>query len=177
LERLYNHGDDFVLNVSSPNTPNLRRLQNRELLELLLQTVMAFVKRQAQVKPIALKIAPDLGWEQLDEILELAHQYGVAAIIATNTTLARDGLHTDPKQQGGLSGQPLKARSLEILHYLVHHSKLPTISVGGIGSPEDAHVRLEAGATLVQLYSGFVFAGPLLPRHIARSLCQNPAKL
>jgi dihydroorotate dehydrogenase len=170
LNKLYKHGDYFVLNVSSPNTPNLRQLQDRAPLEQLLTAVMGFVRAQERQKPIALKIAPDLTWEQIDEILELAQNHNLAAIIATNTTIARDGLRSNLQETGGLSGQPLKQRSLEVLHHLVKHATLPIISVGGIASPEDAKIRLEAGATLVQLYSGFIFEGPMLPKRIAQGL-------
>jgi dihydroorotate dehydrogenase len=170
LGKLYAHGDYFVLNVSSPNTPNLRQLQDRAPLEELLAAVMGFVRQQAAQKPIALKIAPDLTWSQIDEILELAQNHGLSAIIATNTTLVRDGLRSKIQETGGLSGQPLKARSLEVLRYLVQHTQLPIISVGGIASTDDAKKRLEAGARLVQLYSGFIFEGPMLPKRLAQGL-------
>jgi dihydroorotate dehydrogenase len=170
LNQLYKHGDYFVLNVSSPNTPNLRQLQDRAPLEQLLTVVIEFVRSQETKKPIALKIAPDLTWSQLDEILELAQNHGLSAIIATNTTIARDGLRSNLQETGGLSGQPLKQRSLEVLRYLVQHTSLPIISVGGIASTEDAKMRLEAGAKLVQLYSGFIFEGPMLPKRIAQGL-------
>ncbi len=170
LRRLWEYGDYFVLNVSSPNTPNLRQLQDRAPLEELLSTVMNFVKTQVVPKPIALKIAPDLTWTQIDEILELALLYGLSAIIATNTTIAREGLTTATTESGGLSGQPLKARSLEVLRYLTKVQALPIISVGGIASTQDVQERLEAGAALVQLYSGFIFEGPMLPSQMARGL-------
>ena len=170
LAKLWQYGDYFVLNVSSPNTPNLRQLQDRAPLEELLKTVMQFVGSQAQAKPIALKIAPDVTWQQIDEILELAVSHGLSAIIATNTTIARDGLQTTTSEAGGLSGQPLKARSLEVLQYLVQHTKLPIISVGGIASLANAQQRLDAGAALLQLYTGFIYQGPRLPSRLARGL-------
>jgi dihydroorotate dehydrogenase len=170
LQKLWKYGDYFVLNVSSPNTPNLRQLQDRAPLEELLGSVMAFVRAQVHPKPIALKIAPNLGWEQLDEILELAQNHALSAIIATNTTTARAGLRSKVQETGGLSGTPLKLRSLEVLSYLVKHTKLPIVSVGGISSPEDAKIRLETGARLVQLYSGFIFEGPMLPKRLAQGL-------
>lgn len=172
LSKLWDYGDYFVLNVSSPNTPNLRQLQDRAPLEELLRAVMGFRQEQAKPKPIALKIAPDLTWGQIDEIIELVLSYNLSAIIATNTTIARDGLKTPISESGGLSGQPLKNRSLEVLHYLVQklEQRIPVISVGGIASPTDAQQRLEAGAALVQLYSGFIFEGPMLPNQIARGL-------
>jgi dihydroorotate dehydrogenase len=170
LQKLWKYGDYFVLNVSSPNTPNLRQLQDKAPLEALLSSVMGFVRAQEQPKPIALKIAPDLTWEQIDEILELAENHALSAIIATNTTLSRDGLRSGVQETGGLSGTPLKTRSLEVLHYLVKHTSLPVISVGGIASAEDARIRLETGARLVQLYSGFIFEGPMLPKRLAHGL-------
>jgi dihydroorotate dehydrogenase len=170
LNKLYKYGDYFVLNVSSPNTPNLRQLQDRAPLEQLLVAVMDFVRGQQTPKPIVLKIAPDLTWTQMDEILELAQNHSLSAIIATNTTTARAGLRAVLQETGGLSGQPLKQRSLEVLHHLVQHTRLPIISVGGIASAEDAKIRLEAGATLVQLYSGFIYEGPMLPKRIVQGL-------
>jgi dihydroorotate dehydrogenase len=172
LSKLWEYGDYFVLNVSSPNTPNLRQLQDRAPLEELLRAVMEFTKEQHTPKPIALKIAPDLTWSQIDEILEIALSYNINAIIATNTTITREGLKTVISETGGLSGQPLKNRSLEVLHYLVKHleNRIPVISVGGIASATDTKKRLEAGAALVQLYSGFIFEGPMLPSRIAKKL-------
>lgn len=172
LTKLWAYGDYFVLNVSSPNTPNLRQLQDRAPLEELLNTVMGFARIQTTPKPIALKIAPDLTCSQIDEILEIAIAHGIAAIIATNTTTARDGLKTPSLETGGLSGQPLKNRSLEVLRYLIRQleHKIPIISVGGVASATDAKARLEAGAALVQLYSGFIFEGPLLPSRMTRGL-------
>ncbi len=172
LEKLYEYGDYFVVNVSSPNTPNLRELQDKDKLEVLLKTVMGFVKAQAQAKPVLLKIAPDLSFEQLDEILGLLEQFGLSGIIATNTTLARDGLKTRINESGGLSGQPLRARSFEILKHLSQQTngKLPIISVGGISSAEDVQMRLDAGASLVQVYTGWIYKGPLMLRELMRGL-------
>ncbi len=172
LGKLYEYGDYFVVNVSSPNTPNLRELQDKDKLEVLLGAVMGFVKAQTQVKPVLLKIAPDLSLEQLDEILVLLDQFGLSGIIATNTTLARDGLKTRIEQAGGLSGRPLRARSLEILKHLSQQTngRLPIISVGGISSADDVQMRLDAGASLVQVYTGWIYKGPLMLREIARNL-------
>ena len=168
LERLYDHGDYFVVNVSSPNTPNLRELQDRDKLEGLLKAVMDFVKAQAQAKPVLLKVAPDLSFDQLDEILSLLEAHKLSGIIATNTTLSRDGLSTRITESGGLSGRPLKARSLEILTHLAHQTngRLPIISVGGISSADDAQKRLDAGASLVQVYTGWIYQGPLMLREL-----------
>ncbi len=173
LTRLWDYGDYFVINVSSPNTPGLRQLQDRAPLEELLRTVKSFAKTQAMLKPIALKIAPDLTWEQIDEIMELVEAHGIDALIATNTTIARDGLKTPINQSGGLSGQPLKARSLEILKYIAPKTKTPIISVGGIQTPRDVAERLEYGAKLVQLYTSFIYEGPFLPRTLARGLLES----
>lgn len=172
LARLWQYGDYFVVNVSSPNTPGLRELQDRDRLEELLSAVMGFVKAQAQPKPLLLKIAPDLTEPQLLEILELVQRFGVAGIIATNTTVSRDGLQSKIEQAGGLSGKPLKSRSLEILKFLKANSSLPIVSVGGISSADDVTQRLELGAVLVQVYTGFVYEGPLMMKAIARGLLE-----
>ena len=173
LARLWEYGDYFVVNVSSPNTPGLRELQDKDRLEELLSAVMGFVKLQAQPKPLLLKIAPDLTESQLLEILELTDRHGVAGIIATNTTVSRDGLQTKIEQAGGLSGKPLKTRSLEALRFLKANSSLPIVSVGGISTADDVRERLELGAVLVQVYTGFVFEGPLMMRAIIKRLLER----
>jgi dihydroorotate dehydrogenase len=170
LTRLWAFGDYFVINVSSPNTPGLRELQDKDRLEELLAAVTGFVQSQPRAKPVLLKIAPDLTWTQIDEILELVERHGLAGVIATNTTIARDGLTTPIQESGGLSGAPLRARSLEVLKYLVAHSKVPVVSVGGVFHAIDVEQRLEAGAALVQVYTGFVYEGPFMMRGIARVL-------
>ena len=172
LARLWAYGDYFVVNVSSPNTPGLRELQDNDRLEALLRAVMGFVKAQMQPKPLLLKIAPDLTEPQLLEILELTERHGVAGIIATNTTVSRNGLKTTIEEAGGLSGKPLKTRSLEVLRFLKANSSLPIVSVGGISTTEDVQERLELGAVLVQVYTGFVYEGPLMMRTIARGLLE-----
>jgi dihydroorotate dehydrogenase len=172
LRLLWEYGDYFVVNVSSPNTPNLRQLQDKDKLEGLLSAIMEFVKSQANPKPVCLKIAPDLTLEQLDEILELIERFGLSGVIATNTTLARDGLKTVIEETGGLSGEPLKARSLEVLKHLVKtlDGRVPVISVGGISTADDVQQRLDAGASLVQVYTGWIYQGPMMMRDIARGL-------
>ncbi len=172
LERLYDYGDYFAINVSSPNTPNLRELQDKDKLEVLLKAVMDFVKAQPHQKPVLLKVAPDLSFTQLDEMLSLLETHGLSGIIATNTTLARDGLSTRITESGGLSGRPLKARSLEMLAHLSRQTngQLPIISVGGISSADDAQKRLDAGASLVQIYTGWIYDGPMMLREINRGL-------
>jgi dihydroorotate dehydrogenase len=170
LTRLWGYGDYFVINVSSPNTPGLRELQDKDRLEELLAAVMGFVRSQAKAKPVLLKIAPDLTWAQIDEILELVQRHGLAGMIATNTTIARDGLTTPIQESGGLSGAPLRARSLEVLKHLKTHSSVPIVSVGGVFHAIDVEQRLEAGAALVQVYTGFIYEGPFMMRGIARVL-------
>ena len=172
LARLWEYGDYFVVNVSSPNTPGLRKLQDKARLEELLRAVMGFVKAQAQPKPLLLKIAPDLSEPQLLEILELIQRFGVAGIIATNTTVSRVGLKTGIEEAGGLSGKPLRNRSLEVLRFLRANSRLPIVSVGGISTADDVRERLELGAVLVQVYTGFVYEGPLMMRAITRGLLE-----
>jgi dihydroorotate dehydrogenase len=175
LKKLWEYGDYFVLNVSSPNTPNLRELQDKDKLEDLLQSVMDFANVQEIKKPILLKVAPDLSFAQLDEILLLLEKHKLSGIIATNTTLARDGLKTQIEEAGGLSGAPLKQMSLEILKHLKTqlNGKLPIISVGGISSGDDVQKRLDAGASLVQVYSGWIFEGPMMLKNIAREFVRT----
>jgi dihydroorotate dehydrogenase len=180
LELLYPHGDYFVINVSSPNTPGLRELQDKDKLEILLATVRDFVRgtgfspnpepRTPNPKPVLLKIAPDLTHEQLDEILELVERYELSGIIATNTTVAREGLKMQIDETGGLSGKPLAKKSLELLRYIHSQTKLPIISVGSIFTERDVFERLEAGAVLLQIYTGLVYKGPTLAKRLNRSL-------
>jgi dihydroorotate dehydrogenase len=172
LRLLWEYGDYFVVNVSSPNTPGLRELQDRDKLEVLLQTVMDFARTQVRAKPVLLKIAPDLTFSQMDEILGLLESHGLSGIIATNTTLSREGLHSTLEETGGLSGAPLRARSLEVLKHLNHelNGRLPIISVGGISSADDVRARLDLGAALVQVYSGWIYAGPLMMRNVLHAL-------
>ncbi|MBB6098904.1 dihydroorotate dehydrogenase [Deinobacterium chartae] len=160
--------DYFVLNVSSPNTPGLRQLQDRAALEELLSEVARTRATLRRPVPVLLKIAPDLGWEAIDEALTLLEAHALDGIIATNTTLSRAGLSADPGEAGGLSGAPLKARALEVLRHLRARlgDRLPIVSVGGIETPQDAVQRLRAGASLLQVYTGFIYQGPLLVRAI-----------
>lgn len=175
LKKLWAYGDYFVINVSSPNTPGLRKLQDREGLEILLQTVTAFAYQQEQVKPILLKIAPDLSFEQADEILMLVDSYKLAGLIATNTTLSRENLRTPIDEAGGLSGKPLKAISLAWLKYLrAQNQHLAIISVGGVTSSHDVLERLEAGANLVQLYTSLIYQGPFLLKQLNKALLEKP---
>lgn len=174
LELLYPFADYVVINVSSPNTPGLRELQAREQLADLLGTLQGYVRARGN-KPVLLKIAPDLSWSQVDDILALALEHNIAGIIATNTTISRDGLSQAFDEPGGLSGQPLKRHSLEFLHYLRRQlgTRLPIISVGGVANAEDVYTRLKLGASLVQLYTAFIYEGPLLLRTINQSLLRR----
>ena len=163
FELLGDHGDYFVINVSSPNTPGLRALQEKgALLEII--AAMQGVRRD---KPILVKVAPDLGFPELDDVLDVVHQTGLSGIIATNTTLDRSVLRSDPQLEGGLSGAPLLAKSTAVLSYLASNKPegCALIGVGGVFSAEDARAKLDAGADLVQVYSGWIYGGPAtLPR-------------
>lgn len=166
LEKLTAFADYFVLNVSSPNTPGLRQLQNKEALEELLAAVQA-KNAQLQRKPVLVKIAPDLGFEQIEEILTLMTAHKLAGIVATNTTLDHSCVPENRRQQGGLSGRPLRKHSTEIVRFISKQSSLPIIAAGGIDSLEAAQEKFDAGASLVQLYTGFIYEGPALVRQIA----------
>jgi len=180
FEALYDYVDYFALNVSSPNTPALRELQEKEPLKRILSRIQSRNRQKKGRKPVFLKIAPDLSWKQLDDILEIVDEMNIDGIIATNTTIERSGLKTDPEKvhrmgDGGLSGKPLKERSLEIIKYLRAHAKndMPIIGVGGIHSPEDALEKIRAGASLVQLYTGFIYEGPTLVKRINKALLNS----
>jgi dihydroorotate dehydrogenase len=169
FEALFDHVDYFVVNVSSPNTPNLRELQDKEPLTKLLQTLQDANAMKSNSKPILLKIAPDLSDEQLLDIIDIVQETKIAGVIATNTTLSREGLLSENKTEaGGLSGKPLKERSTEVIRFLHQKSKgsFPIIGVGGIHSVQDALEKLEAGASLIQLYTGFIYEGPQLIKEI-----------
>lgn len=181
FEKLFPYVDYFVVNVSSPNTPNLRALQDKEPLTALLSTLQKLNREKAVPKPLLLKIAPDLTDSQLDDILEIAETTRLDGIIATNTTISREGLTTASEKieeigAGGLSGRPLRERATEVIRYLHEKSKgrLPIIGVGGIASPADAREKLAAGASLVQVYSGMVYAGPGLIKGIKKALANRP---
>jgi dihydroorotate dehydrogenase len=173
FEALFPYVDYFVVNVSSPNTPNLRALQEKEPLKKLLQTLENNKLQTINHKPILLKIAPDLTDEQLLDIIEIVNETKIAGVIATNTTLSREGLQSENKaEMGGLSGKPLTKRSTEVIRFLSEKSNksFPIIGVGGIHSAEDAIEKLEAGASLVQLYTGFIYEGPALVKAINKKI-------
>ncbi len=177
---LYEWVDYFVVNVSSPNTPNLRELQDKKPLTELLETLMMVNKTKRREKPILLKIAPDLTTEQLDDIIEIVEKVGIAGIVATNTTISREGLSYSDEYvaslgAGGLSGAPETKKSTEIIRYINQKSngRIPIIGVGGIMTPEDAYEKLQAGASLVQLYTGLIYEGPQLIKRILNYLLEK----
>ncbi|MFT6749482.1 MAG: dihydroorotate dehydrogenase, partial [Flavobacterium sp.] len=173
FEALFDYVDYFVVNVSSPNTPNLRELQEKEPLKALLNTLQNLNLKKSKPKPILLKIAPDLTNEQLLDIIEIVNETKIAGVIASNTTVSRDGLESANKSEiGGLSGKPLTNRSTEVIRFLSEKSNksFPIIGVGGIHSAKDALEKLDAGASLVQLYTGFIYEGPKLIKKINKAL-------
>ena len=167
FERLKNFGDYFVLNVSSPNTPGLRQLQDRAALDNLLGETQ---RRNVAGKPVLVKIAPDLEWPAIEEIIALAHEHRIAGLIATNTTIDHSSVPEACRTQGGLSGQPLRARATEVVRFITARTALPVVAVGGIFSADDALEKFDAGAALVQLYTGFIYEGPGLVRRICDAL-------
>jgi len=178
--RLADFADYVVLNVSSPNTPNLRQLQDESRLRELLAAVTA-ANRERAVKPggrhvpVLLKIAPDLTWPQIDAVLSVIAEHGLDGIIATNTTLARPGFFAGVNVAGGLSGAPLTRRSTEIVGYIARatRGRLPIIGVGGIVDTESAAAKLDAGATLVQIYTGMIYRGPFFAAEVARAVADR----
>jgi dihydroorotate dehydrogenase len=180
FEQLFPLVDYFVVNVSSPNTPNLRALQDKEPLTQLLSTLQHLNQQKAKPKPILLKIAPDLSNSQLDDIIDIVRDTQIDGVIATNTTISRAHLNTSEADiesigNGGLSGQPVKQRSTEVIRYLHTQSKgeLTIIGVGGIASVEDAIEKLQAGASLIQIYTGLVYEGPSLVKRINKALLKQ----
>jgi dihydroorotate dehydrogenase len=176
FEALFPHVDYFVVNVSSPNTPNLRELQDKKPLTELLQTLQDLNTTKSVQKPILLKIAPDLTDDQLLDIIDIVKDTKIAGVIATNTTISREGLQSaNKKEMGGLSGKPLTKRSTEVIRFLSEKSNkaFPIIGVGGIHSADDALEKLEAGASLVQLYTGFIYEGPQLIKDINKKILEK----
>lgn len=177
FKALHPYVDFFVVNVSSPNTPGLRALQEKDALKTILTHLQSINQGFDQQKPILLKIAPDLSQAQIDDVIDLAREIALDGLVATNTTISRDGLHTSTDQveaigAGGLSGQPVKRRSTEIVQYI--HDKtggtLPVIGSGGIFNGEDAEQKMQAGAGLVEVWTGFIYEGPFIVRKICRHL-------
>lgn len=178
FEALFPYVDYFVVNVSSPNTPNLRALQDKEPLTRLLNTLQSLNAEKENRKPILLKIAPDLTDDQLLDIIEIVNTTKIAGVIATNTTISREGLESEHKEEmGGLSGKPLTSRSTEVIRFLSEKSNqaFPIIGVGGIHSAQDALEKLQAGASLVQLYTGFIYEGPQLIKEINQAILKENA--
>ncbi|RIA09279.1 dihydroorotate oxidase A [Flavobacteriaceae bacterium MAR_2010_72] len=173
---LYKYVDYFVVNVSSPNTPNLRALQDKEPLTKLLQVLKQENAQYENPKPILLKIAPDLSNDQLMDIISIVEDTKIDGVIATNTTISREDLISNNKTEtGGLSGKPLTNRSTEVIRFLSQKSNkaFPIIGVGGIHSVNDALEKLDAGADLIQLYTGFIYEGPALVKHINKALIKR----
>ena len=176
FEALFPHVDYFVVNVSSPNTPNLRALQDKEPLQHLLQTLKNLNLKRTSPKPILLKIAPDLIDDQLLDIIDIVTTVKIDGVIASNTTLSREGLISSNKSEmGGLSGKPVAERSTEVIRFLHEKSNnaFPIIGVGGIHSSEDAINKLNAGASLIQLYTGFVYEGPGVIKKINKAILEQ----
>ena len=175
---LADHADYVAVNVSSPNTPGLRELQDAAWLKPLLTPLVAENAARAAAgrprPPLLLKIAPDLGFAQLDAVLGVIAELGLDGIIATNTTLARPGSFAAVNETGGLSGRPVRRRATEIIHYIARATggRLPIIGVGGVMDEESAGEKMDAGATLVQLYTGLIYRGPFFAATVARALAQ-----
>jgi dihydroorotate dehydrogenase len=177
FQELYEVVDYFVVNVSSPNTPGLRELQDKEPLMKILNRLRQLDKELGKNKPILLKIAPDLSDAQIDDIIEIVNTTGIQGIVATNTTISRDKLKTPEEEvkaigAGGLSGAPLTQRATDVIRYI--HTKsngtIPIIAVGGIFTADDAMEKLNAGASLVQVYTGFIYEGPGIVKNICKGI-------
>jgi len=180
---IYDGVDYFVVNVSCPNISDLRKLQDQDSLEQILGRIMVLRGEKVQKKPVLLKISPDLNEQQLDETLEIVERLKIDGIVATNTTVSRAGLKTPAEEirdigNGGMSGAPITARSLEVVRYIHQKSggKLPLIAVGGIMSVQDALNMFDAGASLIQIYTGFIYEGPALARKINLALLKRGAR-
>ena len=172
FQMLKSFGDYFAINISSPNTPELRKLQEPERLQKLLNTIRGV---GIKGRPLFVKIAPDLDDSQLNEVVDVIRHNGGDGIIATNTTFSRQGIRSEINETGGLSGAPLKAKALHIVARLYQHTRgeLPIIGVGGISSAQDVWQMMQAGASAVQIYTSFVYEGPLLVRRMLRELSQR----
>jgi dihydroorotate dehydrogenase len=176
FKELHHYVDYFVVNVSSPNTPGLRELQEKETLRKILRHLQMINNGKAVAKPILLKIAPDLTREQLDDVVDLAMEIKLDGLVATNTTIDRDGLNHEleigTRESGGLSGRPLLKRSTEIVKYIFEktNGEIPIIASGGIFTGADATDKFDAGASLVQVWTGFIYEGPGIVKQICKAL-------
>ena len=180
IDLLHRHADYLVVNISSPNTPGLRQLQERDALDRLLRACVARLAERSPGKPLLVKLAPDLTAEALDEAVDVAIAAGVAGIVATNTTLSRAGVESHPraKEAGGLSGAPLTARATEVVRRVALRAagRVPVIGVGGVMSAEDAYAKIRAGASLIQVYTGFIYGGPGFARRTSAGLARLLAR-
>jgi dihydroorotate dehydrogenase len=174
---LVEYADYFTINVSSPNTRDLRKLQQKDYLRSLLGELSKANQGRARklgqkATPMLLKIAPDLSYREIDAVLEIIQECGLDGVVATNTTLSRPGAMAKSKETGGLSGLPLHAMSLKVVNYISRQTrgKLPIIGVGGIDSPQTAGAMVDNGAHLIQIYTGFVFRGPFVAKPLAKAL-------
>lgn len=171
LQSLYSYGDYFVVNISSPNTPGLRKLANKEFLVDIISTVTECRNKQKVYKPILLKVVVDFSLQAIDEALEICKTYKIDGVICSNTSISRNGLKNKINQVGGLSGRPIREISTELIkHIRMQASSLPIIGVGGIFSAEDAYEKIKAGAPLVQIYTGFIYEGPFIAKKINQGL-------
>jgi len=177
---LFEYVDYFVLNISSPNTPQLRELQRKDKLEVLISSVQSINNTKTIPKPILIKISPDLDFVAVDEVIDLIKKYNISGLVATNSTNKRTGLKTSSNAiqkigSGGLTGSPIKDMSTNMIRYIFQKSSgsIPIIAVGGIMSPEDAIEKIEAGASLIQLYTGFVYQGPFLVKRINNAILKK----
>jgi dihydroorotate dehydrogenase len=174
IDALHVHADYVVVNISSPNTPGLRQLQEKDALDRLLRGCVARLRERAPGKALLVKLAPDLEPEALDEAVDVAIAAGVAGIVATNTTLSRAGVESHPRavEAGGLSGAPLTARATEVIKRVARRAagRVPVIGSGGVMTPEDAYAKLRAGASLVQVYTGFIYGGPGFAKRVNEGL-------
>jgi dihydroorotate dehydrogenase len=183
FEQLFDYVDYFVVNVSCPNITDLRELQDQESLMKILGKIQQINEAKSHPKPVLLKVSPDLNNQQLDEVIEIVKTTKIAGVVATNTTISRQNLRTVASRvekiaNGGLSGKPITNRSTEVIRYLSENSGkvFPIIGVGGIFTAEDAIEKLEAGADLVQVYTGFIYEGPTIARKINKAIIKNLTK-
>jgi len=176
FKELHPYVDYFVVNVSSPNTPGLRELQEKESLRKILLHLQMINNGKAQAKPILLKIAPDLSQEQIDDVIDLAMEIRLDGLVATNTTISREGLCEEKndviKETGGLSGMPVRKKSTAVVEYIHKKTKgqIPVIASGGVFNSTDAEEKIAVGASLVQVWTGFIYEGPAIVKRICRNL-------